>query len=136
MTTQPPYPNGEELVRTLLDTSIEDLTTGTATPDDLTGKLPFGRVRRLGGSDDGLTDTSLVDVDTFVARAAGAYTVGVDLAELVRQLLTSGPHHQAAGVIDRVITTTAPVERPWPDEKVLRRTGTYAVTVRRRSTRG
>lgn len=115
-----------------LDQELCDLladlgTTGTVTPSDLQQHLPFHRVKRFGGDDDLTTDTARITIDTF----AGTYAAARTAAEAVRQRLISHPHRSDAGVIDRVTTTTAPVEVPWADPNIRRLTATYTVSARR-----
>lgn len=112
--------------------AVSDLVTGaTATPPNLADQLPFARVRRIGGPDDGVTDMATISVEVFASTRQAA----LELAGLVRQRLTSYPRVTAAGTIDRARTLTAPAEVPWSDTQSLRRfQATYQVMARRRMT--
>ena len=100
---------------------------GTETPANLGDRLPYIRVRRFGGTDDGLTDLAIVDIDSF----ADTRTASVDLAEAIRDRLLAGPHHVTGAVIDRVVTSTAPREIPWSGDAVRRWAATYRAAARR-----
>lgn len=100
---------------------------GTETPGNLGDRLPYIRVRRFGGADDGISDAPVMDVDTF----AGTRTAAVALAESVRDRLLAAPHHVDGVVLDHVITSTGPREIPWGGEGVRRWAATYRVTARR-----
>jgi len=121
---QPPYRNAEDVVIS----AIEDLFSGPShvdsqTPSDLQQRMPFARVRRVGGFDrDPFTDAARVVVDVFAAT----YAAGTQFSEQVRQRLRAAPEP-----IDRTTTVTAPVELPWDDPVVRRWSGTYLIDLRR-----
>ncbi len=102
--------------------------TGTETPADLLGALPFIRVLRVGGGSDRLNDFPAVDIDVF----AGTYAAAELLAEQVRQRVVGPP--PAVAVLDRAVCEVAPRELPWgtPDDGVRRWGATYLITTRRR----
>lgn len=104
---------------------------GTEVPADPTGTLtwlPFVRVACIGGNDDRITDLSRVDVIAFADTKAAA----AQLAEVVRQRLTSRPVHTAAGVLDRAVTDSKPQQIPYSnDPPPFAYTASYAVTARR-----
>lgn len=98
--------------------------TGTETPTDLQGNLPFIRVIRRGGPNDRISDQASVDIDVFAATRAS----GVPLCEVIRQyLLTSYEMPE----IDRVSTSSGPQELPWDDPNVRRWVSSYQVISRR-----
>jgi hypothetical protein len=109
---------------------------GSETPDDLQDWLPFVRVNRIGGGDDGIhTDTAAVDVDVFGTRRTPTWA----LAEEIREFLLATPLVLAteAGdvVVDRVTTDVAPFQPPGnPDENVRRFTSSYTASFRRART--
>lgn len=119
-----PYPNIEQLARITIGDLFPSGSTGLVTPGDLEDRLPFGRVRRVGGADtDPFTDAARVAVDVFSLT----YAEGAPLAEDVRQRLRTAPDP-----FDRVFTVTAPIEVPWADGSAVRRwTATYGITLRR-----
>ncbi|WP_242882583.1 tail completion protein gp17 [Actinomadura litoris] len=119
-----PFP---DLERALIDILSPIASAYTFTASDLQEHLPAIRVRRIGGSDDRITDTGRVDVDVYAATRAAAHA----LAEQVRQLLLAGPHVLPGGVIDRVVTEAAPHAVTHPDPATRQVTATYRATARR-----
>ena len=119
-----PYRNVEQVALDVCADLFAADHLGTSTPDNLEQRLPFLRVRRIGGYDaDPFTDRARISVDVF----AGSYADGVAKAEAVRQRYRSGPYP-----FDRVDTVTGPVETPWSDGSDVRRwTATYLMSSRR-----
>lgn len=120
-----PFPDIEDL----LVQALADLTTaGTVYPPDLEDRLPYTRVRRLGGGDDRRTDTSLVEVETAAATRAQAWEV----ARRVQQRLISSPLRVAdVGVMDRA-TTEIGLRGVLHDNPAVRAVlATYSVSARR-----
>ena len=111
--------------------AVEDIVPCSVwTGEDLPERLPAGQVRRVGGPDNGHTDTARVVVSVFAASASQARI----LSEQVRQRLTSGPRRTPSGVIDRVSTESGPQIAPTADsDAVRRRDAIYRVRVRRRT---
>jgi hypothetical protein len=105
---------------------------GTRTPADLQTRLPFVRVRRVGGNDDQVTDRARVDVEVFaLTRAAGE-----SLTETIRgRLSVRGPVTVTSGgrpvVVDRAQLLAGPVELAWPDPEVRMFHATYQLESRR-----
>ncbi|MEU6033973.1 hypothetical protein ABZ801_01045 [Actinomadura sp. NPDC047616] len=120
------FPDVESLLVHLLSPLA---TTVSVTPPDLQDRMPIIRVRRIGGADDGITDTSRVDVDVHASSRTEAHT----LAEQVRQFLLDGPHTAHGGVIDRIVTEVAPHSLTHPDPGTRVVTATYRATTRRSS---
>lgn len=136
MTDRASFPDAElmvaqaicDLVDSCTDITAADSSIGTATPASLQTSMPFIRVQRFGGEDDGYTDAPLMAVDVFCATRFAAQA----LAEQVRQRLISGPSTVAAGTIDRATTATSPNEVPWSESQdVWRYAAVYRVTARR-----
>lgn len=87
------------------------------------------RVRRIGGTDDGVTDRARIDVNVYAVDLSAAE----DTAELARQRLISGPAATPHGVLDRAVTDVGPHEIPSPDSESYRIVSTtYRVSARRR----
>ena len=90
----------------------------------------FVRVSRGPGSDDGVTDSFLVDVETFTLAAAPS--AAWPLAEGARRAM-----HDLAGrlvrdvQVDAVVTTTSPTEIDYGNPKVVRYVASYRVGVRK-----
>lgn len=97
------------------------------------GALPYIRVVRTGGTDDGITDSSVLDVTVFAKDAASARA----LAGRVRQRLTGPPWSArsfatAAGVIDGTTANTGPQLLPPRDPASPRLApASYTVSMRR-----
>lgn len=131
MTDRAAFPDTEAVLRdALVDLVASCDNIGSATPSDLqtAGTMPYIRVQRIGGEDDGFTDSALVAIDAF----AGDRTTSITLAEAIRQRLISGPNTVDGGTIDRATTATAPNEVPWSDDQTVRRfTASYRVSARR-----
>lgn len=130
MADRAPFPDIEAALRDLFVDLVAGCDNiGRQTPANLQAAMPYVRVQRIGGEDDGFTDSPLVAVDTFAADRSTSWA----LAEAIRQrLLTSGPKVVAGGSIDKGVTATGPNEIPWSDDQTVRRfTASYRVTVRR-----
>lgn len=105
------------------------------TPADLDQRLArpgvagWFRVRRVGGSDDGITDAAQVDVDTFATTRDRAFA----LSRSARELLTDGPAPPIVPglILDRVVNVIAPFEVPNDNPRVTRYLATYRATARR-----
>lgn len=100
--------------------------TGTDTPADLEQRLPYVRVNRIGGRDDGVTDSGSYDVDFFAASRASAVALADQGDDLLRDARTAGDF-----LIDNVRTDVGLRRLPWPNPKVRRRSATYTVSARR-----
>jgi hypothetical protein len=120
------FPKAARIVAALLT----DLgTTGGETSTTLQDDLPFIRVRRIGGTDDRVTDVARVDVRVYAVSLSDAE----DLSETIRQRLISEPSTTVHGVLDRASTEVGPQEVPGPDPDHYRVVSTtYRVSVRRR----
>lgn len=127
MTDLAPYSDVE---RMLVDLLTDFGGTGTVLPADLPSKLPFVRPRRIGGSDNGITDRARVVVDVFAATRAQAW----ETARLLQQRMISGPRRvPGVGIIDRATTNVGPQDAPYEDQRVRLVTAIYDVSSRRLS---
>lgn len=130
------FPDVETVVQDMVAELVGGVShVGSETPADLQGRLPFIRVTRYGGGDDGLTDVADIDVDCY----GRARTATLRLAEQVRELLTRGSHEVSSEgarvVVDQVTTILAPFQPPGDgDETVRRFTASYSVRARRTPT--
>lgn len=120
------FPDVERAVGDL----VGDLgTAGSETNITLQSTLPYIRVRRLGGSDNRVTDAARVDVHVYDKDATAAKVI----AEQVRQRLISGPSTTTHGVIDRAWTEVGPQTIPADDTANIRQVvATYRISMRRR----
>lgn len=114
------------LVTGLQELAGGDTHTGTQTPADWAGALPFIRVLRTGGPSGVNSDHPHVDIDVFAAT----YDQAAGLAEEVRQFLVGPP--PALAIIDRARCEIGPRELPWADNGTVRKiTASYHLTTRR-----
>lgn len=93
------------------------------------GKTPAIRVNRTGGTDDLVTDISVMAVTVFAKDAATALST----AEACRQRLTSDRCFGTAhGMIDRAVTLSAPQLVTSPDVAATQcATASYQISMRR-----
>lgn len=127
MTDLAPFSDVE---RMLVDVLADFGGTGTVLPTDLPSKLPFVRPRRIGGTDDGVTDRARVVIDVFAGTRAQAW----DVARRLQQRMISGPRRvPGVGIIDRATTNVGPQDAPYEDQRVRLVTAIYDVSSRRLS---
>jgi hypothetical protein len=117
-----------ELLNSIDQADPAVVTASTAVPAGFTGNPPMYRIRGLGGSDDFITDSPTIDIDTLSNDEATANL----WAGLARQLLLRGPHTTSVGVIDRVTTITRPHQVPYgANSGIFNATSTYRFALRR-----
>jgi hypothetical protein len=104
-----------------------DFRVGRVFPEGLQSKLPYVRVRDIGGNDDGLTDVPLIDVDVFHT----GFNAARDLSKGIQRNLLGTPHVVNGVVIDLVRTAMRPHDVPWDDDRVYRFYSSYQVGARR-----
>jgi hypothetical protein len=122
------YPDVEAKMAAALEQFVVAGRVGTETPADLAQKLPFIRVTRRGGSDNGVTDRARIDVEVFAATRA----IGYPLIEKIRQHLIQTSAYRADDPFDVVRCDVGPQELPWGDGRTVRRwTTSYSVSSRR-----
>jgi hypothetical protein len=117
------------VVARLLATVAAPDRVGVATPDNLTGLMPFVRVTRAGGPRDRFSDYARLVVDVFDSD----YDRGIALAEDVAAYLEPGRQHYGSVVIDRVAVDSAPQELPPWAPGIFRFEATDTVVSRRHS---
>lgn len=120
----------EELVIAGLSAAAGTDAVSTSTPDQLEDHLPFRRVTAGPGSDDGITDRVLVDVETFAADRGSAR----DLAEAdrVAVLALAGTAPLGDGrLIDDATTAARPQVVSFGNPAVVRVVASYWITQRR-----
>lgn len=125
-----PWPSATRIVGAVLDGLGAVVgETGIALQEQLANGGRVLRVRRIGGTDDGITDVARIDVRVYAVNLSAAETT----AETARQRLVSGPTATTYGVLDRADTEVGPQEVPSPDPEHYRVVSTtYRVSVRRR----
>lgn len=112
-----PFPDAETVVMDLL---AQVAPTVTATPADLTP--PVIRVNRVGGSDDGITDTPRMEIACYgVDRPQAWY-----LSEQCRQIILSAYGVMVGDVlIDSTRTDNPPTQVPYAATEDTRRVVSY-----------
>lgn len=115
------------LTEVLADLTEQEVMT-VRLPADLQDRLPLQRVRRIGGTNDGTTDVARVDIEVYAA----SYEQGRDLAAAQQQLVERRRIRTSFGMVDRGSTEVAPIEVPYPDERIRMWRGTYQLALRRR----
>lgn len=90
----------------------------------------FVRVRRGPGSDDEITDSFLVDVETFTLSATPS--TAWPLAEYARQAMRAMAGTSFSGaLVDSVSTATSPTEVEYGNPKIIRYVASYRVRLRK-----
>ena len=101
----------------------------TKLPATLETAMPLLWVARGPGSDDGFTDSPLVDVAAFAATRAGMW----DLAEDAREAMHALAGRSVGGaLIDTVSTAVAPVWLDYENDAVNRAVASYRLALRKR----
>lgn len=103
--------------------------TGTSVdlPQNIRTRLPFIQVNRVGGSDNYITDTATVDVDTFHNTRSEASA----LSRVVHAAMMKLRHTSVNGVlVDSVETVTGPQWISYEDENLQRYVATYQIDSR------
>jgi len=118
------YPDLEVALSSWLKS--QDLATdaGTVTPSVIPDG--FVRVTKGGGTDDTITDSSIIDVDVFHSSRGNAF----DMSEAIRDALTPRTRVGSA-IIDRVRTGASPRQMPWDNTNIKRFSASYTISVRR-----
>lgn len=129
--TEKPFPSAQVVVAAALLERLPDLGhVGTWLPADLRreGALPAVQVIRRGGPDDGVTDTSRLDVYVL----ADGEEACEKWAELIRLTLTTQHPIRGDGrMVDGCVTEVGPHRVPYADELIVQYNATYAATARR-----
>lgn len=100
----------------------------TALPSSLETRLPAVRATAGGGSDDTLTDSALIDVESFAATREDSQ----GLSEQVRAAMHSMTANESTGqLVDAVSTASRPVWVDYEHPRVQRYVAVYRVNLRR-----
>jgi hypothetical protein len=108
------YPDGAKTIAKILEQFVPPVAkgsrVGTRFPSDLTGLLPFIRVVRQGGTDDGVSDYPIL----YITVLSASISEGETLSERIRQKLTTEKLRLGSIVVDRVKCDAGAVElEPW-----------------------
>ena len=125
------WPNVEALLVQYL-TAATGYQFSTRLPSTLEGEVPLGRVTRGPGTDDEITDSPIVDVETFTARQGSAVD-RFEFAESVRTAMHNLTGTAVDGhVFDAVSTTAGPSYVEYGNPSVDRLVASYRVESRKR----
>lgn len=130
MTQPTPYyrfPNAARTIAKILEPMVGANKIGTRTPASLTGVMPYVRVRRLGGPSDLVNDYAAIHIDVLSDNLDAAE----QLAERIRQKLTTEKLRLGAIVVDRVTCESAPEEMPLWAPGINRFEARYTAVFRR-----
>lgn len=123
------WPHLEKLAVTYLTNAQTGVRAATRTPDNLEALAAqgFHRVTRGPGSDDGVTDSPLLDVESFGTTETSAW----ELAEGARQAIHKLRGRAVNGVlVDTVSTVTGPVLVDWGNPGIHRYVASYRFAFR------
>ena len=102
----------------------------TKVPSNVETLDGFVRVVRGPGSDDGVTDSFLLDVETFTKASQPSQAWG--LAEDVRAAMHGLPDSVLLGpLVDSVTTSSAPAEVDYGNPKTVRYVASYRLRLRK-----
>lgn len=127
------YVDIEAALISYLPTKVTYARYAVATPGDLLAKLPFVQIRRVGGADNNISDTAVVDIDSITATdpTNPNYAQARQLAEDIRAAMKSLRHTKVGNVfIDDVDVITAPIWIDYEDEHVNRFVASYQIISR------
>jgi hypothetical protein len=123
------WPDVEATVRGYLAATVTGRVV-TILPAQLEDSLPVTRILRGPGGDDGITDSPLVDVETFAASRAAMW----ELAEQTRQALHGLAGKAYGGVlVDSVQTASGPTWVDYGNVRVHRAVASYRLALRQTS---
>jgi hypothetical protein len=101
------FPDAPKTLAKILGSSLVAAgQAGTRTPDDFAGLMPYIRVIRVGGYNDGINDYARVAVGVF----SDNLSVTEETAEKVRTKLTTEKLRLGPAIVDRVACDSAPQE--------------------------
>jgi hypothetical protein len=122
------YADAEAVVVAYLTASVPGLAgVSVELPNDVNSNVPFVQVTRVGGSDDYVTDSAIIDLDVFGLTRVQAS----DASRLVHNAMMRLRHTAVNGVlIDLVETQTGPMWVNWGDENLERYVMSYRIDSR------
>lgn len=120
------WPDIEKLAVSYLEAAL-GVRVATRIPGDLSGS--FVRVIRGPGSDDGITDAPLLDVETFAPNQPAAYALAEDAREALHALAGKAVN---GALVDTVDTATGPVRLDYGNPSVERYVASYRLNLRQR----
>lgn len=120
------WPDVEALAVAYLRTAL-GVRVSTKLPGNLEAAMPMVRVTRGPGSDDGLTDSPLLDVEVFASNPGQMW----QYAEQARQAMHALAGQAVDGVlVDTVDTAAAPTRVDYENPAVERAVASYRMGLR------
>jgi hypothetical protein len=129
--SEKPFPSAQVVVAAALAERLPYLGhVGTWLPTDLRtpGVMPAVQVIRRGGFDDGVTDTSRLDIYVL---APGEEATEKAAEEIRLTLTTQHPIRGDGRMVDGCSTEVAPHRVPYADELIVQYNATFVATARR-----
>ncbi|HMG44993.1 MAG TPA: hypothetical protein VK611_26910 [Acidimicrobiales bacterium] len=123
-----PWPDPHVILMALLEDFTTSPVVGPRLHLDFQRDMPLIHVRKVGGTNDKITDFARMSVDVYCRT----YPEASALAEGIRQRLMAYPYIlPGAGRLDRCEVESSPFEVPWSDDTLRYLTATYLITTRR-----
>lgn len=121
------WPDVEALAYTYLSAEL-GVRVGTNVPTDVDSLPGFVRITRGPGIDDGITDSPLIDLESFAPTQGAASALAEDAREAMHNLTGSAVN---GALVDSVTTATAPVRVDY-SPNVERYVASYRLNLRKR----
>lgn len=123
------WPNAAKVTGAYLRAATDRRAVTVLPSDDLITQLPMYRVSRGPGSDDKITDSPLIDVETFAADEDQMWECAEDAREAMHAL--AGSLFNGA-LVDTVSTVTSPTYVDYGNPKIWRAVASYRLALRKR----
>ena len=124
------WPDLHRLAVAYLRPALGDVRVVTRVPGNLADVLPVVRVTRGPGSDDGITDAPLLDVEVFAADEGAMWTLAEDARQAMHAL--AGQSVDGA-LVDSVTTSVGPVAVDYGNPAAHRAVASYRVEMRQQA---
>jgi hypothetical protein len=121
------WPDVEKLAVAYLNAAL-GVRVGTNVPPDVDDLPGFVRVTRGPGSDDGVTDSPLADIEAFAPTQGAASTLAEDAREAMHALTGAAVN---GDLVDSVTTATGPVRVDY-SPNLERYVASYRLNLRKR----
>lgn len=139
MTTLTPFVRIDKALEQMLKENFEVLEdgpaglyhVGTAFPADVSKRLPFVAISRVGGPTDRFVSNPTVDFDIFHLTKDQALSLESDISAFLLGYPRSVRVGARLVVLDTVLQTSGPTELPWDASTTRRFASTYQISVRR-----
>lgn len=123
------WPDVEALVVAYLEGALDGPEVATTTPADLEGRA-FVKVTVQTGTDDGVNDRALVDVQSFAPSREGARNLAEDCRAAMHALVARDFSDNGSELVDRVQTSLRPAWVDYKNPRIHRFVASYWLTTR------